>query len=375
MAEAASAGLGLEVELRQAAPIPLNVRFSAAAGEFMALAGPSGSGKTTILRAIAGLYRPTTGRVACNGATWLDTDRGIDVPARKRKVGLVFQSYALFPHLTAAENVAEAMRDRPAAVRREEARTLLARVHLAGFEDRRPSQLSGGQQQRVAVARALGRRPHVLLLDEPFSAVDRATRERLYAELAELRGLLSMPVILVTHDLDEAARLADTATLLSAGTVVATGRVETVLSRLDLGDYMERETFGALIHARIVAHDPEAGISSLDHPAGRLVLPLIASPAGTEVRLRVRARDVALAVGEPGLLSIRNRLAATVAEIANGVPPIVEVRLDIAGEPLIARITRDAAAALDLKVGAPVTALIKSIAFDRSPPVSGQNSK
>jgi molybdate transport system ATP-binding protein len=366
MAEAAPAGVGLEVELRQAAPIPLNVKFSVAAGEFMALAGPSGSGKTTILRAVAGLYRPTTGRVNCNGATWLDTDRGIDLPARQRRVGLVFQSYALFPHLTAVENVVEAMRDLPASARSREARALLARVHLAGFEDRRPSELSGGQQQRVAVARALARRPHVLLLDEPFSAVDRATRERLYAELSELRSLLlSMPVILVTHDLDEAARLADTATLLSAGKVVATGQVETVLARLDLGDYLERETFGALIHARIVAHYPEAGITSLDHPAGRLFLPLIASPAGTEVRLRVRARDVALAVGEPGLLSIRNRLAATVAEIADGVPPIVEVRLDIGGEPLIAAITRDALAALDLKVGTPVTALIKAAAFDR----------
>jgi molybdate transport system ATP-binding protein len=366
MAEIVAADSGLSVELHQAVPVKLDVAFSVAAGEFMALVGPSGSGKTTILRSIAGLHRPATGRIAANGVVWFDHAVAVDFPARRRRVGFVFQSYALFPHLTAVENVLEALQDRPHAARQREARALLARLHLDGLENRRPASLSGGEQQRVAVARALARRPEVLLLDEPFSAVDRAMRKGLYAELAELRSALSMPIILVTHDLDEAAQLADTATVLAKGEVVASGPMPSVFARSDLGASLDREAFGALINARIEGHDPATGTTSLVHPAGRLFHPLLPQPVGTLVRLRIRARDVALAVGEPGRLSIRNRLAATVVAIAEGTPPIVEVRLAIAGEALIANITRDAVRALDLRVGSKVTALIKSAAFDRS---------
>ncbi|MDO9127063.1 MAG: ATP-binding cassette domain-containing protein, partial [Parvibaculum sp.] len=164
---------GLAVRLQQETPIPLDVTFSVAPGEAMALVGPSGSGKTTVLRAIAGLYRAADGQIACNGEVWFDSATGLHLPARQRRAGLVFQSYALFPHLTALANVMEALSDTPREPRRAAAMALLARVHLNGLEDRRPAQLSGGEQQRVAVARALARRPDVLLLDEPFSAVDR----------------------------------------------------------------------------------------------------------------------------------------------------------------------------------------------------------
>ncbi|MCR4283145.1 MAG: molybdenum ABC transporter ATP-binding protein, partial [Bauldia sp.] len=356
---------GLRVRLSQVAPIAIEVGFSVAPGTMLALVGPSGSGKTTTLRAIAGFHRPDAGYVANDGEVWLDTASGIDVPARRRRVGFVFQSYALFPHLTVRQNVVEAMRDRPVAARPEAAGSLLARVHLAGLEDRKPDELSGGQQQRVAIARALARRPHVLLLDEPFSAVDRKTRRRLQAEMAELRGLLSMPVVLVTHDIDDVARLADTVVLLADGKVSASGPVADVFARLDLGHLIDRETAGAIIHARVIAHDAASGTTRLDHPAGKIFHPLLHAEPGAVVRLRVRARDVALAVGEPGLLSIRNRLHGSVAEIGESDGYAVDVRIDIGGEALIARITRDAAMALDLKVGQPVVALIKSTAFDR----------
>lgn len=220
---------GLSVWLRQRGPIPLDVEFSVAPGELMALIGPSGSGKTTTLRAIAGLYRPASGRIACHGATWFDSATGAFVPARQRRVGLVFQSYALFPHLTAIENVMEALGDSPAQQRRDEARALLERMHLHGLNDRRPAQMSGGQQQRVAVARALARRPDVLLLDEPFSAVDRVTRRRLRRELAEIRRDLPMPVILVTHDLDDVTRLADRVCVMDRGAILQRGTVDEVM--------------------------------------------------------------------------------------------------------------------------------------------------
>ena len=165
------------------------------------------------------------------GSLWFDGDAGISVPPRERRVGMVFQSYALFPHLTAAENVMEALGDVRPEQRRDQARALLQRLHLDGLEDRRPAALSGGQQQRVAVARALARKPDVLLLDEPFSAVDRVTRRRLRRELGELRRELSMPVILVTHDLDDVIRLADRMCVLNGGQILQTGTVEQVMAK------------------------------------------------------------------------------------------------------------------------------------------------
>ena len=222
---------GLHVRLRQTGPIPLAVEFSCDQGELLALIGLSGSGKTTTLRSIAGLYRPREGRVRCNGSVWLDTKRGLDLPPHRRPVGLVFQTYALFPHMTALGNVVAALGHRPANERVARARDLLTLVHLAGFEARRPAALSGGQQQRVAVARALAREPAVLLLDEPFSAVDRPTRRKLHGELAELRQSVRIPIVLVTHDVEEAAALADRLCVIDHGETLQSGRPAELLSR------------------------------------------------------------------------------------------------------------------------------------------------
>lgn len=223
IAPASSADAGLTVRLHQDAPIPLDVDLACRPGEVLALVGPSGSGKSTVLRSVAGLYQPQGGRVTCNGAVWLDAAMGIRQSPQERSIGMVFQSYALFPHMTALGNVMAAMGGRSHPERHDRAKALLAKVHLEGLEDRYPSALSGGQQQRVAVARALARDPKALLLDEPFSAVDRATRQRLYIELAELRRDLNMPTLLVTHDLEEASVLADTLCILHRGRVLQTG--------------------------------------------------------------------------------------------------------------------------------------------------------
>jgi molybdate transport system ATP-binding protein len=214
---------GISIRLRQSDPIPLDVDFACGPGELVALVGPSGSGKTTILRAIAGLYQPREGHIACNGHVWLDTASRLFRPPHRRRVGLVFQSYALFPHMTAIGNVMTALTHRPAAERQHRARDLLKLLHLDGLEDRRPSALSGGQQQRVAVARALAREPEVLLLDEPFTAVDRRTRRKLHDQLRELRAAVQVPIVLVTHDLDEAAALADRLCVIDRGETLQTG--------------------------------------------------------------------------------------------------------------------------------------------------------
>jgi molybdate transport system ATP-binding protein len=212
----------LVLELSNQQPMRLEAAFDCAPGELVALVGPSGSGKTSLLRAIAGLLdaRTLNGRITVGDECWFDSRQRIDLTPQARRVGLVFQHYALFPHLTALENVAIGRREGAASARWA---ILFERLGLTGLEQRRPAQLSGGQQQRVALARALAREPRVLLLDEPFSAVDAPARQALYRELATLRQALATPIVLVTHDLAEARRLADRVVILDAGHSLQTG--------------------------------------------------------------------------------------------------------------------------------------------------------
>ncbi len=242
----------LRVALHCSAPVPLQVEFDCAAGELLALVGPSGSGKSTLLRAIAGLYTPPQmhGCVRLGDTAWFDSSHDIALSPQQRRAGLVFQQYALFPHLSARDNIALcADHAGSKAQQRAQAQALLERMGLGELAHRLPHQLSGGQQQRVALARALVRimplpgegaplpgagallpqRPGVLLLDEPFSAVDAPMRQVLYRELAQLHASLQLPIVLVTHDLAEARRLADTVVILDNGVSLQSGPPERVL--------------------------------------------------------------------------------------------------------------------------------------------------
>ena len=239
----------LSVNLTNTAPMHLNVQFDCAPGELVALVGPSGSGKTSVLRAIAGLLKTPSlqGRITVadtvGETVWFDKSEGskqhTNLSPQDRRVGLVFQNYALFPHLSAIENIAISAINTPAnGVNRginsdvsSNINSILTRLGLDGLEHRLPSELSGGQQQRVALARALARNPAVLLLDEPFSAVDAPSRTRLYRELANLRSSVSTPMVLVTHDLHEARRLADRVVILDGGATLQSGPPEQVFSR------------------------------------------------------------------------------------------------------------------------------------------------
>jgi molybdate transport system ATP-binding protein len=224
---------GLVIEVEQQRPMPLHGRIEAAPGELLALVGPSGAGKTSMLRVAAGLMKPQQGLVQVGGQTWCriggDGAPPLWQPPQQRHVGLVFQHYALMPHLSAAGNVALSLLHRPRAEREREAARWLAHVGLTGeLVHRRPAQLSGGQQQRVAVARALARAPMLLLLDEPFSAVDMMARQGLYRLIADLRRELAVPMVLVTHDLNEARLLADRLVVMDAGQVLQSGTPEFV---------------------------------------------------------------------------------------------------------------------------------------------------
>jgi molybdate transport system ATP-binding protein len=254
---------GLWLRVHQQAPIPLDAELACAPGELLALVGPSGSGKSTLLRCIAGLNRPGEGAVSCGGETWLDTARAIDLPPQRRSVGLVFQHYALFPHLTARQNVEAALGHLAPAQRGGRARELLERVHLEGLESRRPAELSGGQQQRVALARALARDPKVLLLDEPFSAVDQVTRRKLHWELAQLRQAVSVPIVLVTHDLDEAAALADSMCILHRGETLQAGPPFELMARPGTPLVARLVDLRNVFEGEVAGHDPGRGVTLL----------------------------------------------------------------------------------------------------------------
>jgi molybdate transport system ATP-binding protein len=218
----AAEGAALDVRVSLAGALALEATFAAPPG-FTIVTGPSGSGKSTLLATIAGFVRPSRGRVALGDATWFDSDRRLDLPPERRAVAVVFQSLALFPHLTAVENVAYGVaRPSARAARRSLATTLLERLRVAHVAERLPVTFSGGEAQRVALARALATKPRVVLLDEPFSALDAALRQELAADVRDLLRDLAVPVLLVTHQPDEGAP-GDRILTLDAGRVVRAG--------------------------------------------------------------------------------------------------------------------------------------------------------
>jgi molybdate transport system ATP-binding protein len=355
--------LELDVALR-AGTFALEAAFASSAG-ITALFGRSGAGKTTILNVIAGLARPTRGRVAVGGRVLYDSTLAIDVPPHERRVGYVFQEGRLLPHLTVRRNLTYGrFFSTPAGARLslEEAVALLGIGHLL---ERRPEALSGGEKQRVAIGRALLAAPEILLFDEPLASLDAPRKAEILYYVERLRDEVGIPIVYVSHSLEEVVRLADSVVLMSEGKVLATGPVREMTSRIELRPYLGRQEGGAVIEARVAAQDLDNGLARLEFPGGMLEIPDVEALPGERVRVRVRARDVSIALGRPAGISIRNVLAGTVASLGDEDGPSIDVRLDLQGTPLLARITRKSAQELGLRPGLQVYALIKSVSIDR----------
>jgi molybdate transport system ATP-binding protein len=340
----------------QLGAIELDLTFEVAPGECLALAGPSGAGKTSVLRIAAGLVRPGWGRVEANGDTWLDTERGIDVPPERRRCGYVFQEYALFPHLRAWQNVAYPLRGMRRAERRERALELLGRFGMRELADARPRTLSGGERQRVALARVLARRPAALLLDEPLSALDARTRAVASRELAAVLREARVPAVLVTHDFAEAAQLGDRVGVIDAGRVVQEGTPSELAAE-------PRNAFVADFTGAVVltgtARPGRDGLTEVELDGGGTVA---STDRGSgPVAVSIYPWEIAIEpAGEPAHGSTRNRLPAEVLSVTTLGN---RVRLGLAGpQPLAAEITQPAARALDLRPGSRVTASWKAAA-------------
>jgi molybdate transport system ATP-binding protein len=332
------------------------------------LFGPSGSGKTTLLRIIAGLETAAQGDVAFDGQVWQSAGGGKFLPAHRRCVGLVFQDARLFPHLSVAGNLDYGRRRAPADQAGPGLNSVVDALDLGSLLDRPPATLSGGERQRVAIGRTLLARPRLLLMDEPLASLDVARRHELLPHIEALPARFGVPVIYVTHAIDEVARLADQVAVLAAGRMAACGDTASILERLDITPLTGRQEAGVVLHARVLRHDDSVALTEVAIGGQRLTLPALTRAPGTQIRLRVRARDVALATRRPAGISIRNVLDATILEIGSGDgSPFAEILLDLGGDHLRARVTRASVRDLALAPGQQVFALIKSIALDGEP--------
>jgi molybdate transport system ATP-binding protein len=339
----------------------LDAAFSAPAVGVTALFGPSGSGKTTLLRCIAGLER-ATGTLHVNGDTWQDETTFL--PVHKRPLGYVFQEASLFPHLSVRANLEYGLKRIPLSERKVPLEQVVEWLGLGRLIERGdPARLSGGERQRVAIGRALLTSPRILLMDEPLSALDTNSKQEILPYLERLHRDLEIPVLYVSHALDEVARLADHLVLLDQGRVIASGALGETLARLDLPT-AHFDDAGAVIEAVVAQHDETYHLTRLDFSGGSLWVGQVQQPFGSKVRARVLARDVSIATQQPHGSSITNILHARIAEIRDEGPDKVIVRLAV-GEShvLLSRITRRSRDLLKLSAGMEVFAQVKSVAL------------
>jgi molybdate transport system ATP-binding protein len=353
--------MSIDVAIRhQFSGFGLDVKFQVREGALTALFGPSGSGKTTTVNAIAGLLRPQQGRIRLNDRTVFDGDSGVFVPPCRRRVGYVFQDARLFPNMSVETNLRFGWRRAPSRMPEQDVRRIVDLLGLSPLLHRRPRNLSGGEKSRVALGRALLSSPEILLLDEPLAALDSARKAEILPYLEHLRDEVRLPMLYVSHSLDEVSRLADQVVVMRSGRTVVSGSVFDVLTDLMLPDLSGASLFGTVFEARIRENDRRNGVSVLAFDGGDLVVPLLSRPIGTRLRVRVPAEDVMLAIEEPRQVSANNVLAGSIVDI-RAADRHADVRLLCGLTPFIARITRASLARLSLISGMRVFAIIKSV--------------
>ncbi len=353
-------GLSLDISL-ELADFSLNVAHKFPEQGITAIFGASGAGKSTLFRIIAGLETRATGRVAFGEEIWQAGRKSL--PAAKRGAGLVFQEARLFEHLSVEDNLKFAAK----RSRSSQFDTVVKTLDLRPLLARKTTALSGGERQRVAIGRTLLSAPRLLLMDEPLAALDHSRKARLLPYIARLPEAFNLPILYITHSVEEVTRLADRMLVLSKGQVLAAGAVSATLARLDIAEASGKFEAGSVVHAQVIAQDERFHLTELRVAGQSMSMPASDVAIGAELRLRIRARDVAIALQKPAGVSIRNILGGVIEEIIEEPDTaFAEVLINIGtGQHLRARLTRASVFELELAVGRKVFALIKSVSFDR----------
>lgn len=338
----------------------LNVDLKVPAHGITSVTGPSGCGKTTLLRAIAGLDYYPNSFLKIGDSVW--QEEAFFLKPHKRSLGYVFQEASLFPHLNVQKNLEYGLK----RVRKSERKISLDKpVELLGIGHllhRSPNKLSGGERQRVAIARALAVSPKVLLMDEPLASLDLASKQEIIPYLESLHKELETPVIYVSHSSDEVSRLADYLVLLDKGVVKASGAIDEVLSRLDL-PLVHEEDASCLIHATVAEHDTKFNLTYLESSAGRFTVMQTDLPIGSEVRLRIHAKDVSITLQRQSGTSIQNIFSATVDDLSSASEAQMTVRLLANEVPVLSRITKKSVDVLNLNKGKEVFIQVKCVSL------------
>lgn len=345
---------------------PVKANFTADQG-VTALFGHSGAGKTTLLKMISGTLRPASGRIAIGDHVLFDKEKGIFLPPEKRRIGYVFQDARLFPNMSVARNLTYARwaGKRLGADKRRASRSFDDIVQLLGLENlltRKPTHLSGGERQRVAIGRALLSDPALLLLDEPLSSHDWMRRQEILPYLEMLRDESGVPIVYVSHEIDEVARLADTLVLLAGGNVVASGPVAEVFPLID----NQGDGSGVLLEGEVTDYDAAYQIATIDLNGTAFQITDQGVEKGMRLRLRIRERDVSIARNKPEGLSIRNILPVKITAINDESGSFARLTLSYAGQEMGARLTRKSVADLSLQAGDDVYAMVKAVSVDRT---------
>ncbi|MFG1229341.1 molybdenum ABC transporter ATP-binding protein [Xanthobacter wiegelii] len=331
-----------------------------------ALFGRSGCGKTTIIQLVAGSLAPDSGFIRVGDEVFFDKAAGINLPMEQRGVGYVFQDARLFPHMTIENNLryGERRTRRPRTIRFDAVVEMLGVGHLL---KRRPHTLSGGEKQRIAIGRALLSQPRLLLMDEPLASLDEMRKGEILPYLERLRDELNLPILYVSHSIEEVLRLADTVAALSDGKVIACGGLSDVLSRPELLPVIGRFDIGTILDCIVTAHDPDLSLSTVSFAGGELRVPLVDRPVGAPTRVRIRSRDVSLSLSRPMDVSVTNRISGTIASITRAEGPFSEVELALAAGRLGSLVTQESVLRLGLEPGMQIWAMIKAVTVDSRP--------
>jgi molybdate transport system ATP-binding protein len=355
----------IEVDVKkQQGDFTVDAAFSTDATGVTALFGISGAGKTSVINMVAGLSRPDSGRITIKGRTVFDSKTGIDLPPEKRGFGYVFQDGRIFPHRSVRSNLTYGMELVPKHRRSVGFEEVIELLGIGDLQSRRVTNLSAGEKQRVAIGRALLTSPSLLLMDEPLASLDAARKAEVLPFIQRLSHELSIPILYVSHSLDEVLNLASTLVLLDSGSVVSVGPVEEIANQPRFADFKNGHESGAVLVTVVDHHDADEGLTYLRLDGKLLKVPLYDAAPGTRLRVHINSRDVALALHAPTGTSVQNILPAVVDRILEHEGALVDVRLDM-GTPITARITRKARRDLALFPGQQVLVMIKSVAVSR----------